>query len=208
MPVAGGFRFSPLHSRATLRFATFRSIPFIVSPSLGNPRKSASFIPLRSCQPAVSFRSPLASLPTSQNSKPKREATFHPSQFATFHSVITLAFPNPISGMPCGRVCPGRQKPQIPRHPAKVQVKIKEHSRMALCLQPVRLTHSNVPFVPHYTISFVHLTSFSTARVSVSCLNTHTFPDPQLHHFRSFLPANCSPHEKPRSPIILALISL
>jgi hypothetical protein len=36
------FRFTTLHFRATLRFATFRSIPFIVSPSLGNPRKSAS----------------------------------------------------------------------------------------------------------------------------------------------------------------------
>jgi hypothetical protein len=39
---AGGFRFTSLHSRAALCSATFRSIPFNVSPSLGNPRKSVS----------------------------------------------------------------------------------------------------------------------------------------------------------------------
>ncbi len=72
-------------------FVTFRSLS---ASSLGYPRKSASFIPLRSCLPAVSFRSPLAFPPTNQNSKPKRVATFHPSQFATFHSVTTLAFPH------------------------------------------------------------------------------------------------------------------
>jgi hypothetical protein len=38
--------------------------------------------------------------------KLKREATFHPAQFATLHSVTTLAFPNSISSLPCGRVCP------------------------------------------------------------------------------------------------------
>ena len=52
-------------------------------------------------QPAVSFRSPLAFPPTTRNTKPKREATFHPPQFTTLHSVTTLAFPNPISGMSC-----------------------------------------------------------------------------------------------------------
>ena len=41
------------------------------------------------------------SCPTFQNSKPKREAPFHPTQFATLHSVTTLAFPNPISSMSC-----------------------------------------------------------------------------------------------------------
>jgi len=45
---------------ATLRFATLRSIPFIVSPSLGNPRKSASLIPFRSCLPVVPLRFPFA----------------------------------------------------------------------------------------------------------------------------------------------------
>lgn len=115
--------------------------------------------------------------PTFRNSKPKREAAFHPTQFVTLHSVTTLAFPVPVSGMSCEVFTPENQKPQkIPTILWKVGKKIEDYSRMALCLQPVRLTHSTVPFVPHYTISFVHLTSFSTARVSVSCLNTHTFP--------------------------------
>lgn len=64
---------------------------------------------------------------------------------------------------------------------------------MALCLQPVRLTHLTVPFVPHFTISFVHLTSFSIPRVSVSCLNIHTI----LSHCNSnpayFFLRNCLP---------------
>ena len=34
------------------------------------------------------------SYPTFRNSKPKREATFHPPQFAPLHSVTTLAFPH------------------------------------------------------------------------------------------------------------------
>lgn len=41
-PAAGGFRFSPLHSRVALRSTILRSIPFIVSPSLGYPLKSAT----------------------------------------------------------------------------------------------------------------------------------------------------------------------
>ena len=67
------------------------------------------------------------------------------------------------------------------------------HSRMALCLLPVRFTHSTVRCTARTSrhrslIHFVHLTSISTARVSVSCLNTHTFPNPQQQHFRLFLP--------------------
>jgi len=119
-PAAGVFSFSPLHSRAALRSATLRSIPFIVSPSLGYPRKSASFIPLRSGQPTVSFRSPLALQPTTRNSKPKREASFHPTQFATLHSVTTLAFPHANQRYALRRVCPGKQKPQIPHSPLMV----------------------------------------------------------------------------------------
>ena len=45
------------------------------------------------------------------------------------------------------------------------------------------------------TNSFVHLTSLSTPRVSVSYLNTHTFSHPQQHHSHIFLPANCLPHK-------------
>ena len=57
-----------------------------------------------------------------------------------------LLFPMPTSGMPCGRVYPGKQKPQKPHRPLMVQVKIKDHSRKAMCLQPDRLTHSTVRF--------------------------------------------------------------
>jgi len=94
-PAAGGFRFSPLHSRAALRSATFRSIPFIVIPQPRLPTQEC-FHSFHSAQvqPTVSLRSPLAFQPTSQNLKPKREAPFHPTQFATLHSVNTLAFPN------------------------------------------------------------------------------------------------------------------
>ena len=116
--------------------------------------------------------------PTFRNSKPKREAAFHQIPFAPLHSVTTLALPNPISGMSCEVFAPEDQKPQKPHRPLMVQIKIEGHSRTSLCLQPVRFTHSTVPFVPHYTISFVHLTSFSTPRVSVSFLTTHTFPHP------------------------------
>ena len=101
-PAASGFRFSPLHFKATLCSATFRSIPFIV---ILKPRllmqECFQFIPLRSYQPSVSFRSPLAFPPTTRNSKPKREAPFHSPQFATLHSVLTLAFSNTINGKSC-----------------------------------------------------------------------------------------------------------
>ena len=161
MPAAGASASLHYTSGATLRFATFRSIPFIVSPSLGNPRKSVSFIPLRSCQPAVSFRSPLAFQPTTRNSKPKREATFHPSQFATLHSVTTLAFPHANQRYALRRVCPGKQKPQIPHRPLMVAGKNKGAFAHGLCacsrfvslIQPFALTL--VPRVAaHYFISF------------------------------------------------------
>ena len=96
---------------------TFRSLS---ASSLGTHARVLPFIPFRSGQPAVSFCSPLAFLPTIQNSKPKWEAPFHPPQFTTLHSVTTLAFPYLGIRMPCGRVCPGRQKPQIPHCPLMV----------------------------------------------------------------------------------------
>ena len=49
--------------------------------------------------------------------------------------VSTLAFPCPISGMPCEVFAPEKQKkPQKPHRPLMVQVKIKDHSRMAFVL--------------------------------------------------------------------------
>lgn len=102
---------------------------------------------------------------------------FHPTQFATLHSVITLAFPISISGMSCEVFTPENQRPQNSPPPFNGAGKNKgafPHghcacSRFVSLIQPFR-SYLN------YTISFVHLSSFSTPRVSVSCLNTHTFP--------------------------------
>lgn len=132
-----GFRFSPFYFRTALRSAIFRSIPFIVSPILGYPRMSDFFISFRSGRPTVSFRSTLALQSTARNSKPKREAPFHPTQLATLHSVTTFAFPIPTS-------------------------------------------------LPHFTISLVHLTSFSTPSVSVPLYNIHSFSHPQQQYFQLF----------------------
>ncbi len=63
-------------------------------PASATHARVLPFIPFRSGQPAVSFRSPLALQPTIRNSKPKREVPFHPTQFAPLHSVTTLAFPH------------------------------------------------------------------------------------------------------------------
>jgi hypothetical protein len=70
------------------------------------------------------------------------------------HSVTTLAFPNPISGMSCEVFTPEDQKPQKPHRPLMVQVKIKDHSRMAFVLaagSSHSFNRSPFPFVPHYT---------------------------------------------------------
>jgi hypothetical protein len=63
-------------------------------PASATHARVLPFIPFRLGQPAVSFRSPLASPTTTRYSKPKRETPFHPTQFASFHSVTTLAFPH------------------------------------------------------------------------------------------------------------------
>ena len=123
---AGGFRFSPLHSRAALRSAALSSISFIVSPSLGYLLKSASIhsitlIPTRRFIPLPPWLSPLAI----RNSKPKREAPFHPTPLSILHSVTTLVFPTPISSMPLRYSLPRKIKTyEIPHRPLMVQVKI------------------------------------------------------------------------------------
>jgi hypothetical protein len=96
----------------------------------------------------------LAFPPTTRNSKPKREAPFHPNPSAPLHSVTTLAFPNSINSMSCEVFTPEDQKPQKPHRPLMVQVKIKDHSRMALfaCSQFVSLIQ---PF-HSYLISLFH----------------------------------------------------
>ena len=104
----------PLLSVTLQGCTSFRHLPFhsvhCQQPASATHARVFPFIPLRSCLSSVSFRSPLTFLPTIQNSKPKREAPFHPPQFTTLHSVTTLAFPYPGVRMPCGRVCPGKPK--------------------------------------------------------------------------------------------------
>ena len=92
-PAAGGFRFSPLHSRAALRSATLRSIPFIVSPSLGYPRKSASFIPLRSGNPP--FHSAPLWLSNPQPGTESQNGKLHSTQPNSLHCIQSppLLFP-------------------------------------------------------------------------------------------------------------------
>ena len=94
-PAAGGFRFSPLHFRAALRSATFRYIPFIVSLQPRQPTQEC-FHSFHFAHANPPFHSAPLWLfhPTFRNSKPKREASFHPTQFAPLHSVTTLAFPH------------------------------------------------------------------------------------------------------------------
>jgi len=157
MPVAGGFRFIALHFRATLRSATLRCIPFIVSLQPRLPTQEC-FHSFHSAQANPQFHSaPLwLSLPTFRNSKPKLEAIFHPSQFSTLHSVTNLAFPNPISGMSFEVFTPVDKKPQKPHHPLMAQVKIEDHSCMTFVLA-VGLSHSfnrSVHTSLHHFISF------------------------------------------------------
>ena len=128
----------PLLSITLQDCTSFRhlTVPFrsLSAPSLGYPRKSASFIPLHSGQPAVSFCSPLAFPPhipeLSQNGK------LHSTQPNSLHCIQSppLLFPMPTRGMSCEVLTPEPQKPQKPHRPLMVQVKIKDHSRIAFVL--------------------------------------------------------------------------
>ena len=158
---AGGFYFSPLYSRAALRSATFRYIPFIVSlqPRLPSQecflhsialRPTRSFIPL-----PFGFSTPHFGT-QSQNRK---------LHFTQPYSLNCIQTPHMLCHRNQRYVCspPGNQKPH---RPLIVQVK-KDHSRMALCLQPVRFTHSTVRCTARTSrhrslIRFVNRTSFST----------------------------------------------
>ncbi|MDP3643151.1 MAG: hypothetical protein Q8S54_08175 [Bacteroidota bacterium] len=91
-------RWLPLLSITLQGCTSFRHLSFhsvhCQPPASATHARVLPFIPFRSGQPSVPFRSPLAFLPTTRNSKPKWEAPFHPPQIATLHSVITLAFPH------------------------------------------------------------------------------------------------------------------
>jgi hypothetical protein len=86
--------------------------------------------------------------PTFQNSNPKREAALHPSQFATLHSVTTLAFPSPISGMSCEVFTPENERPQNSPPPFNGAGKnkgsfahgLRACSRFVSLIQPFALT--------------------------------------------------------------------
>jgi hypothetical protein len=98
-------RWLPLFSITLQGSSSFRHLSLhsvhCQPPASATHARVFPFIPFRSGQPDVSFSSPLALQPTIRNSKPKRKAPFHPPQFAPMHSVTTLAFPMPTSGMPC-----------------------------------------------------------------------------------------------------------
>lgn len=132
-------RWLPLHSITLQGCTSFRHLSFhsdhCQPPASATHARVFPFIPLRSLQPSISLRSPLAFLPTIRTSKPKREATFHPPQFAAFHSVNTLAFPHANQRHALRYCSPLKTKSlKNPRHPLMVQVKIKEQSRKAFVL--------------------------------------------------------------------------
>jgi hypothetical protein len=84
-------------------FVTFR---LLSAPSLGYPRKSASIHSITLMPARRSIPLPFGFSTHNQELKSKTGSSIPPNPFATFHSVNTLAFPNPISGMPCGIVHP------------------------------------------------------------------------------------------------------
>jgi hypothetical protein len=89
-----------LQGYTSLHHLSFHSVHCHPPASATTLARVLPFIPFRSCLPTVSFRSLLASPDHRPELKPKREAPFNPTPFVTFHSVTTLAFPDPISGMP------------------------------------------------------------------------------------------------------------
>ncbi len=111
-------------------------------PASATHARALPFIPLRSCLPSVSFRSPLAFLPMSRNTKPKRQATFHALRFAICHSVTTLAFPTQLA------ICPAKCSPlktkdlKIPRHPLMVQEN-EEHWRNSFSMATYKILFHN-----------------------------------------------------------------
>ncbi len=124
------------HCTTGLDFVPQPYVPFRSSSAPASATHARVFLSFHCAQANPSFYSaPLwPFFPTIQITQPKRETSFHPPQFSTLHSVTTLAFPNPISGMPCEVFTPANQKPQKPHRPLMVQVKIKDHSRIAFVL--------------------------------------------------------------------------
>ena len=91
--------FIALQGCTSFHHLTFHSVHCLPPASATHARVFPSF---HCAQPNPPFHSaPLwLFLLTTQIAHPKREASFHPTPFATFHLVITLAFPNPMISMP------------------------------------------------------------------------------------------------------------
>lgn len=126
-----------LHYTSGLHFVPPPYVPFrsLSAPSLGYPSKSASFIPLRSGQPAVSFLSPLAFPPHIPELKAKTGSCIPPTP------IRNIAFSHHPWFSPCQPAeCPAKcspqnyKKPQKPQRLLMLQVKIKDHSRIAFVL--------------------------------------------------------------------------
>jgi hypothetical protein len=134
MSAAGGTQLSPLHSG--LHFVPPPYVPFrsLSAPSLGYSRKSASFIPLHSGQPAVSFRSPLSFPPHIPELKAKTGSCISPNPIRSIAFCHHTCFSQPNQRYVLRSVCPGKQKPQIPHSPLMVAGKNKGHSRMVFVL--------------------------------------------------------------------------
>jgi hypothetical protein len=119
-----------LHFTPGLHFVPPPSYPFcsLSSTSLDYPRKSDSIhsTPLRPTHRFILL--PFAFF--THNPKPKQEAPFCPTPFTPFHSVNTLAFPNPINGMSCEVFTPATKAPP----PFNSEGKIKDYLRMAFVL--------------------------------------------------------------------------
>jgi hypothetical protein len=113
MSVACVFHFSPFHSRATLHFATFRLITFIVRHKPRQPMQECfhsfhfaqAYPPFHSAPLWLSF--PPAGT-QSQNEK------LHSTLFKSLPCIQSppLLFPMPTSGMPCEVFTPVNQRPQ------------------------------------------------------------------------------------------------
>jgi len=172
-------RWLPLLSITLQDCTSFRHLPFHsvhcqppasatrarVLPSFHCSQETRGFIPL-----PFGFSTPHSGT-QSQNGK------LHSTQSHSLHCIQS-----PPLLCPCQpTVCPARCSPlqtknlKIPLHPLMVRIKIKAHSRMAFVLA-ASSSHSFNRSLGRSLIHFVHLASFSTPRVSVSCLTPTLFP--------------------------------
>ena len=109
-----------LQGCTSFRRLTFHSVHCQPQPRLPTQECFHSFHYANS-NPPFHSAPPLAFPLAIRNSKPKREAPFHPTPLSILHSVTTLAFPNPISSMPLRYSLPRKLK-----NPPSKKVDLKE----------------------------------------------------------------------------------